>query len=71
MALIKKNELKIMKETELKTKLIDLRKELMRYNSQVATKTTPENPGRIRLIKKTIAKIYTQLNQRKMELKKQ
>jgi len=71
MALIKKNELKAMKENELKTKVADLRKELMRYNAQVATKTTPENPGRIKLIKKTIAKIYTQLNQKKMEVKKQ
>ena len=70
MALIKKNELKAMKENDLKIKVVDLRKELMRYNAQVATKTTPENPGRIRLIKKTIAKIYTQLNQKKKEVKK-
>jgi len=62
MALIKKNELKQMGNEELKTKLISLRKELMKYNSQVATKTMPDNPGRINLIKKTIAKIYTKLN---------
>lgn len=64
MALIKKNEFKQMSEEELMKRIVDLRKELMKSNAQVATKTNPENPGKIRLIKKTIAKIYTQLNKK-------
>ena len=46
-------------------KIIELKKDLMKLNAQVATGTTPENPGRIRSIKKTLAKINTLLNEKK------
>ena len=42
-----------------------LYKELMSINAQVATKTTMQNPGRRRSIKKTIARINTLLSQQK------
>lgn len=46
---------------ELKDKLLELRKELMKQNAQIAAGTTPKSPGQIRTIKRTIAKILTEL----------
>ncbi len=59
MAIIKKSELKAMDIKQRKEKLTVLRKELMKLNSQVATRTRSENPGRIKSIKRTIARIHT------------
>ena len=65
MAIIKKSELKSMKEPQLKERLNDLKKELIKINAQVAMGTVPENPGRVREVKKTVARINTLLNQQK------
>lgn len=56
---MKKIELKQMSKDQLKEKLIDLRRDLMRLNTQRATKTVPENPGGIKVIRKNIARILT------------
>lgn len=64
MAIIKKNDLKQMDEEMLKKKLDDLRREIIKINAQISTGTPPENPGRVREIKKTIARILTMLNQK-------
>ncbi len=50
-------ELEGMPEQELRQKMEELHKELMKENAQVATGTIPKNPGKIRLTKKTIARI--------------
>jgi len=63
MALIKKNEFLSMKEDHLKERLNQLKKELLKLNAQRAIKTTLESPGKIKSIKKTIAKINTILKQ--------
>ena len=63
MALIRKKELQQMKEADLKAKLTELKKELVKLNAKVAIGTIPESPGKIRLIKKTIARINTKLNE--------
>ena len=59
MAIIKKNELKQMDSKTRETKMAELNRELIKINAQVAMGTIPENPGRIKQIKKTIAKIHT------------
>lgn len=70
MAIIKKSEFKRMEEKQLKNKLGELRKELIRFNAQISTGTPPENPGQVREIKKTIARIFTKLNQIKSKSSK-
>ena len=73
MAIIKKNELKKLDKQSLQNKLIDLKKELMKFNTQISTGTLPENPGKIKEIKRTIAKIIFTLDkfkQNKEEKKK-
>ncbi|MBS3095231.1 50S ribosomal protein L29 [Candidatus Woesearchaeota archaeon] len=66
MAIIRKSELKVIKVEEASNKLVELKKELMKYNAQIAIGTVPENAGKIREIKKTIAR----LNNKIMEAEK-
>lgn len=56
---MKKKELKLMGEEDLKTRLDELKKELMKFNTQISTGTTPKSPGQIKNTKKTIARILT------------
>lgn len=55
-------ELKNIPKEELKNKLAEQQKELMKENAQVAIGTAPKNPGKISNIKKTIAKIKSILD---------
>lgn len=50
-------------EEDLKKKLIELRKELVKLNAQVATGTQIKSPGQIRQIKRNIARISTVLKE--------
>jgi len=54
---MKIKELRAMPDEDLKTKLAELQKELMKENAQIAAGTVPKSPGKIRNAKKTIAKI--------------
>ena len=56
---MKAKELKAMNELDLESKMIELKKELMKINSQIAIGTIPKSPGKVREIKRTIAKILT------------
>jgi large subunit ribosomal protein L29 len=64
---IKNNELRKMSEKQLDEKLIELRKELIKINAQVSTGTVPENPGNVKNVKKTIARIFTIKTEKKKE----
>lgn len=54
---------------ELNRKLMELKKELVKLDAQVATGTVPKNPASIRNTKKMIARISMLLNQKEMEEK--
>lgn len=56
---MKKKELKKMSDAELDKLLNDLRLDLMKEKSSVAMGGTVKNPGRIREIRKNIARILT------------
>ena len=56
---MKAKELKLMSKLDIEGKLIELKKEMMKLNSQIATGTVPKNPGKVMEIKRTIAKILT------------
>jgi large subunit ribosomal protein L29 len=58
---MKKKELKQLSKEEIPTKLTELRKELMKLNSQRHSGTAPENPGNIKKIRRTIAQMLTKL----------
>lgn len=59
MAIIKKNEMKSMDDKSILEKMSELNRELIRINAQIAMGTLPENPGRIKEIRKTIARLKT------------
>lgn len=54
---MKFKELKALPVADLQNKLVELRKELIKENAQVAIGTMPKNPRKLRLAKKTIARI--------------
>ncbi|MBS3175154.1 50S ribosomal protein L29 [Candidatus Woesearchaeota archaeon] len=57
MAIIKKSEFKNMSKEEMGKRLLELRKELVKLKAQVARGTPAENPGKIRAIKRTVARL--------------
>ncbi len=63
---MKQKALKGMKKEELSSTLLELQKNLMKENAQIAIGTTPKNPGSLKSMKKTIARI-NQLMHRKEE----
>ena len=56
---MKFKELRVMNEIDLKNKVLELKKELMKINSQIAVGTVPKNPGKVKELKRTIARIIT------------
>ena len=67
---MKAKEIRNMDKSSLKEKLLDLRKELVKMNAQIAIGTTIKNPGQVKDLKKTLAKIVT-IEQEKVKNKKQ
>ena len=56
---MKFREIKQLGSEDLKAKEAELRKEMMKLYAKVATGTSPENAGRIKQIKKILARIKT------------
>lgn len=61
---MKPKELRVMTELDLENKIVELRKELMKLNSQIAVGTALKSSGKVRGIKRTIAKILTIKNEK-------
>lgn len=51
-----------MKPEELRNKMNELGKDLMKQTAQVAVGTTPKSPKQIKQLRKSIARIKTELN---------
>jgi len=66
---MKAKELRSLPKIELEEKLTEIKKQLMKDNTQVSSGTTPKNPGLIKANKKTIARILTILKQKQKEEK--
>ncbi len=62
--IIKKSELKEMSIEKINENLKELRRELMKAKSKSASKVAPENPGKVKEIRRTIARLLTIINQR-------
>ena len=62
MAIIRQNVLKGMDDKELEKKEDELRLELAKEKGKIYIGSVPENSGKIREMKKTIARILTQKN---------
>ncbi len=68
MAILRKKEIKTMSGEELRKKLADFRLEIMKLNAQRKVGGSI-NPGRLRELRKTVARILTELNLRGREVK--
>ncbi|MFC1801116.1 50S ribosomal protein L29 [Nanoarchaeota archaeon] len=56
---MKRKEIRDLPKGELEKKLGELRRSLMKENAQIKIGTTPSNPGKVKQIKKMIAKLIT------------
>jgi large subunit ribosomal protein L29 len=68
MAIMKINDIRNMKTEDLLNKLEELRKELIIKRSFAKRKAKMENPKEIKEIRRTIARVLTELNQRKIKI---
>jgi large subunit ribosomal protein L29 len=67
MAILRVDDIKDMSYEDIVSKKNELRFELAREKALLATGSAPENPGRIRELKRTIARINTVLNQKQKD----
>lgn len=67
---LKSDELREMDEEEIRDKLNELRDELLHEQGVAAMGGAPESPGRIRAIKKNIARILTIMNEKDIKKSK-
>ena len=70
MAILRPKEIRNLNKEEKEKQLQQLKTELSREHSAVASGTKPENPGRIKEIRRTIARILTIENEAKAVVKK-
>ena len=64
-------ELKGMSQENLQSRLVELKGELAKERSLVASGTRPDNPGKIRKVRRNVARVLTLINERKStEVKK-
>ncbi len=59
MAVLRSSEVRKMNQKDRGVKLQELRKELLKLNSQRSAGSQLQSPGKIKVIKRTIAKILT------------
>lgn len=59
MAILRTKEIREMSDEQIEKQLKDLRNELLKERAITATGGAPENPGRIRELRRTIARILT------------
>ncbi len=64
MAIARAKDLREMSEDELRAKLSEYRAELRRLRAQTSAGVRPESPGRVRELKRTIARILTILREK-------
>ncbi len=64
MAILRNDEIRDMDTGELEEKMNDLQKELVEERGQIEVGGFADNPGRIKEMKKTVARIKTVLNER-------
>lgn len=57
--MLKSKEIRTMGEKRLVEYVLELKKELMKLRAQVASGSPPENPGRVRAIRRELARIKT------------
>jgi len=66
MAIIKKSKIREMQDAEMQSKLFEFQKELNSERGMIATGGRTSNPGKIKQLKRSIARILTIIHERKI-----
>jgi large subunit ribosomal protein L29 len=66
MAIIKKSKIREMADAELKAKLFEFQKELNTERGMLASGGRTSNPGKIRELRKSVARVLTIIHERKL-----
>jgi len=66
MAIIKKSKIREMQPAEMQSKLFEFQKELNSERGMIATGGRTSNPGKIKQLKRSIARILTMAHERKL-----
>jgi len=64
MSIIRLKDLKDMSKEKLEEKMVEVKRELMKAKTQVSSKQNPDKPGKMKELKKVVARIKTILNMR-------
>lgn len=64
---MKTKELRALAGEELQSNLQELRKELLKENAQVAVGRAPKSPGKIRAMRRDIARVITLLHEKEIQ----
>lgn len=67
----KVEDLKKLSKEDMEKRLEELRKALMKANTQISTGTPPENPGQVRAVKRNIARLITFIKEKPEEVENQ
>jgi large subunit ribosomal protein L29 len=67
MVILRSKDIRGMSATDLNKKKDEIRQEFMKLRAQRSAGSAPENPGRIRALRRTIARIIT-IQGQKMEV---
>ena len=59
MAIFRRDEIRDMVIEEIDEKIKELKKELLKINTTIASGGAPDNPGKIKAIRRTIARMKT------------
>ena len=62
--IVRSSELRDMAEIDVKKKLMEVQAELMRQKGKITSGGAPENPGRMKELRRTVARILTIMKQR-------
>ncbi|HOT03762.1 MAG TPA: 50S ribosomal protein L29 [Methanolinea sp.] len=65
MAIFRAQEVRQLSDVELQEQMEKLKMELIQHNGKVSAGGSTENPGRIRELRRTIARIKTEANSRR------
>ena len=65
---MKSKEVLALNDADTQAKLVELKKAVAKEKGLVASGTRPENPGKIRVMRRTIARILTFRHQREQKL---
>lgn len=64
MSIMRKEDIRKMDDGEIEKKIEEIGRELMKVRTKISSKMTPDNPGHVREMRRTIARLKTERRQR-------